>query len=150
MTEARPLRALTLRQPWASAITELGKNVENRTWHTTYRGPLLIHAGLRTDPEAVRQMPHDLTMPAKAVLAVARITGTHADCGGKCSTWALPGHWHWQIADILPLPQPIPTPGRQGLWIPDDDLRRRVASALPPNPPTDLTTALRTPTGGPQ
>ena len=39
------MKALSIRQPWAWAILHAGKNVENRTWHTSYRGPLLIHAG---------------------------------------------------------------------------------------------------------
>lgn len=35
---------LSLRQPWVWIITELGKSLENRTWNTRYRGPVLIHA----------------------------------------------------------------------------------------------------------
>lgn len=38
--------ALTIKQPWASAIMAGLKRVENRTWRTDYRGPLAIHAGL--------------------------------------------------------------------------------------------------------
>lgn len=38
------LRALAVRQPWAWALIHLGKDVENRTWHTRFRGPVLIHA----------------------------------------------------------------------------------------------------------
>lgn len=38
------LWALTVHQPWATAIIWAGKNVENRAWPTKYRGPLLIHA----------------------------------------------------------------------------------------------------------
>lgn len=30
ITEARPLRALTLWQPWASAVAHPGKDIENR------------------------------------------------------------------------------------------------------------------------
>ena len=37
--------ALSIHQPWAWAILNVGKNVENRRWRTRYRGPLLIHAG---------------------------------------------------------------------------------------------------------
>ena len=37
--------ALSIRQPWAWLIVEGYKDVENRTWGTKYRGPLLIHAG---------------------------------------------------------------------------------------------------------
>jgi hypothetical protein len=38
------LKALSVRQPWAHAIIHLGKDIENRTWPTSYRGPVLIHA----------------------------------------------------------------------------------------------------------
>lgn len=39
------MKCLSIRQPWAWAIFHLKKNIENRTWSTSYRGPLLIHAG---------------------------------------------------------------------------------------------------------
>jgi hypothetical protein len=39
------LPALTVKQPWAHMIANLGKLVENRTWETRYRGLLAIHAG---------------------------------------------------------------------------------------------------------
>lgn len=38
------MRALSIRQPWAHAIVHHGKDLENRTRHNGYRGPLLIHA----------------------------------------------------------------------------------------------------------
>jgi hypothetical protein len=37
------MKAITVRHPWAHAIIHLGKDVENRSWSTNYRGPLLIH-----------------------------------------------------------------------------------------------------------
>jgi hypothetical protein len=37
-------KALSIRQPWCWAILVAGKRIENRTWPTNYRGPLLIHA----------------------------------------------------------------------------------------------------------
>ena len=45
------MKALSIKQPWAWAIIHAGKNVENRTWATSYRGPLLIHAGKTFDHE---------------------------------------------------------------------------------------------------
>lgn len=39
------MKALSIRQPWAWLITHGYKVVENRTWETFYRGPILIHAG---------------------------------------------------------------------------------------------------------
>ena len=40
---------LSIRQPWAWAIVNGWKPVENRTWYSGYRGPLLIHAGKREE-----------------------------------------------------------------------------------------------------
>src|SRR4051812_12224493 len=45
------MKALSIRQPWAHAIVSLGKDVENRSWNTTFRGAVLIHAGLEDDRE---------------------------------------------------------------------------------------------------
>jgi hypothetical protein len=39
------MKVLSFRPPWAWAILHLGKNIENRTWRTRYRGPILLHAG---------------------------------------------------------------------------------------------------------
>lgn len=36
--------AISVRQPWASLILLAGKDIENRTWETRVRGPILIHA----------------------------------------------------------------------------------------------------------
>lgn len=38
------MKALSIRQPWAWCIIYAGKDIENRTWATQYRGPVLIHA----------------------------------------------------------------------------------------------------------
>ena len=39
------MKAITIQQYWAWAIMAGHKGVENRTWGTSYRGPLAIHAG---------------------------------------------------------------------------------------------------------
>ena len=38
------MKALTLTQPWATLILLGAKTYETRSWATTYRGPLAIHA----------------------------------------------------------------------------------------------------------
>jgi hypothetical protein len=40
------MKALSIRQPWAWAILRAGKRIENRSWPTRFRGPVLIHAGV--------------------------------------------------------------------------------------------------------
>jgi len=41
------MKALSLWQPWASAIALGSKRIETRGWATSYRGPLAIHAAKR-------------------------------------------------------------------------------------------------------
>lgn len=40
-------KAISLWQPWASAIAVGAKRVETRSWATSYRGPIAIHAAKR-------------------------------------------------------------------------------------------------------
>ena len=44
------MKALSIKQPRADLIIRGLKDVENRTWSTTYRGPMLVHAGLGLMP----------------------------------------------------------------------------------------------------
>lgn len=43
------MKLLSIQQPWAEAIVRGYKPVENRPWFTAFRGPLLIHAGIKWD-----------------------------------------------------------------------------------------------------
>jgi len=36
------MKAISIKQPWASFIIEGYKNIENRTWPTKFRGRILI------------------------------------------------------------------------------------------------------------
>lgn len=47
MEEAIRVKAITIKQPWAWLIINAGKDIENRTWNTNYRGRILIHASMR-------------------------------------------------------------------------------------------------------
>jgi hypothetical protein len=50
------VRAITIKQPWASLIIEGGKDIENRTRRTHVRGWVLVHAGQKQDdPAMVRE-----------------------------------------------------------------------------------------------
>jgi len=39
------MKALSIRQPWAWLIVHGYKDVENRTWDSTFRGTFYVHAG---------------------------------------------------------------------------------------------------------
>lgn len=38
------MKALSIKQPWAWLIIHGGKDIENRSWHTKFRGRFLVHA----------------------------------------------------------------------------------------------------------
>lgn len=42
------MKAISLWQPWASAIALGAKRIETRSWDTRHRGPVAIHAAKRT------------------------------------------------------------------------------------------------------
>src|SRR6476620_4962366 len=44
------MKALTLTQPWATLIASGAKRVETRSWGTSYRGPVAIHAAKGLGP----------------------------------------------------------------------------------------------------
>ena len=136
------IQALSVKQPWAYAILRLGKNVENRTWWTPYRGDLVIHAPKTRDDRhsyhAIREiMQAGMGIPAwhedellqelGAIVGVVELVDVVQRHQG--SRWAetpdrLGRPYHWLLRNPRVLPEPIPARGFQGLWEPTvDDLR---------------------------
>ncbi|MGA9076760.1 MAG: ASCH domain-containing protein [Acidimicrobiales bacterium] len=108
------LKALTIRQPFASLVMAGVKTTENRTWRTNYRGRLLIHAGARDDREAMAQYGHLLDdYPRGAILGTVELFDCVRDSE---SEWAMVDHWHWLLGDPHPFETPVPAKGKLGLW----------------------------------
>lgn len=119
------MKALTIRQPWAGAIVHQTKRVENRTWKlpAAHHGArILIHAGAERDKLAIVYGPH-LDVYG-AIVGVATITGCHFDNGNNvcCSEWAFTGTYHWELADVVALAEPVPAKGALGFWTPTPDI----------------------------
>lgn len=53
------MRALTLIQPWASLVAEGRKTVETRSWPTSVRGRIAIHAGKKVDKNACKKFGYE-------------------------------------------------------------------------------------------
>jgi len=45
------MKALSIKQPWASLITQGIKDIENRNWKTNFRGRIYIHASAKSAGE---------------------------------------------------------------------------------------------------
>ena len=50
------MKALSIMQPWAWLICAGHKDIENRSWSTGFRGPVLIHAGKKFDVPTLREV----------------------------------------------------------------------------------------------
>lgn len=144
-----PLRALTVRQPWAWAIAAGHKTVENRSWSTFHRGEIAIHAAKRFDPhdlddarirEALAdQITRDAGYYAPEVrhcgyvIAVAELVDVHPDNLWCCAPWGdVRGGLvrHWVLANVRQLSHPVPATGRQGLWTLPDTVAGRIRRGL--------------------
>ena len=65
------MKAITLTQPWATLVAIGAKRIETRSWSTSYRGPLAIHAAKGYPAEAARLC---LKEPFLSVLEAAGLT----------------------------------------------------------------------------
>lgn len=131
------MKAISLWQPWATAVSLGHKRIETRSWNTNYRGPLAIHAAKRFGPDerafaqsecAYGRLPkelplgaivatcilHDVVRAEQIVDRIGPIEKLYGDYG--------PGRYCWLLKNIKPLPQPIGCTGRQGFFEYPDEL----------------------------
>jgi hypothetical protein len=133
----RALKAISLWQPWATLIALGHKRFETRSWGTSYRGPIAIHAAKRQlagddcyilDELSTAhglKLPFNEDLPFGAVVATATLadvllmtpdliqeqTALELDLGN----WQ-PGRYAWRLEDVRRLGHPQPARGSQGLW----------------------------------
>lgn len=120
------MKALSVRQPWAWLLIHGGKDIENRDWHTKYRGPLAIHASKsmtrdeyfdavelarKFDPDLVRRMPRRDELIKGAVIGTVYLR----DC-----VTVSPSPWFFGIygfeVDTPVQIEPVYVNGKLGLW----------------------------------
>lgn len=139
------MKALTVRQPWADAIVHVDhhrwgrKSIENRPWPVPpalLGTRFLIHAGKTADRTAVLAgvLPGPDTRGAiigSALLKSYHLAGVACHLYG-CGPWANPEVYHWVLADITALPDPVPAKGALGFWTPPADVLAAVQQQLAP------------------
>jgi hypothetical protein len=137
------MRALTISQPWASMIANGRKWVENRTWESLYRGPLLIHAGKGTQ-YGTRQEFEAKGYPLGAVIAVCNLCECYhvptlrekSERELKSSELAVLSHEYTEgpfafvLENVRKLAAPVPWAGCLWIWSPPAELLRLVDQQL--------------------
>jgi len=146
------MRALTLHRPWDWAILHAGKDCENRTWKppaSALGQRLAIHAGKVFDVDGMLWMESErgLTVPGKSSHPSGVVTGVVTlvgwitpDCAdmltfeeydrARASRWYC-GRVGWVLADPIPLAEPVPCRGAQGIWRLPPDVEEKVRRRIP-------------------
>lgn len=128
--EGQVIYALSIRQPYAWLILFGGKDIENRSWSTAWRGPLLIHAATGMTMREYRAAAafaaaRGVTVPPANELLRGGIVG-QVRLIGCVSQFSLRGHvsrwyegpWGWLLDSPRPL-QFQPCVGHLRLFVPD-------------------------------
>lgn len=111
------MRALTVRQPWASHIASGEKWLEIRSRATAYRGALLIHAGLH-DRHATDGLPRGAIIARVELVDCVRcedVPEWERAAQADVAPFA-PGHFAWRLANVERLPVHVMARGALGLW----------------------------------
>lgn len=104
--------ALSIRQPWAHRIMFEGKDIENRSWLTRFRGPVLIHAGKAVDADDRESVTPD--MQRGGIVGMVEIDDCVTDSD---SEWFF-GRYGFVLRNPVPL-QFVPCKGALGFFRPD-------------------------------
>ena len=98
---------LSIQQPWAWAICNLGKDIENRSWPTKVRGAFLIHAGKRVDQDGYDYLYDEwrVEAPDKKNIGCGGIVGIAdiVDCVSKSSSPWFFGPFGFVLREQRPL-----------------------------------------------
>jgi hypothetical protein len=127
------MKVIVIRQPWAWLIVEGFKDIENRSWATRYRGPLLIQASASLPSKReldgyrrwVRKRGVELpdTFQTGGIVGMAQLD----DCVKKSPSKWFEGPIGWQLSKRKKLPF-MPLKGQLGLFDPPASILKRLRS----------------------
>lgn len=121
------MKALTIKEPWASLIINNYKTYEFRSWKTNYRGKILIHAGLSLEKNELKYFEdYNLNYQCGNIIGEATITDCILvtkefnkkllDINNKVYKNNHENLYAWKLEDIVKYENPIPIKGKLGLW----------------------------------
>jgi len=103
------VKALCVREPWASAIASGRKTIETRTWTTWYRGPLLI---VGTRMEARGQLGRTRAIARCELVEIRPMKGVD-EVAAQCPIYR--GAYAWVLEGVVPIAE-FNVCGRLGLF----------------------------------
>jgi hypothetical protein len=116
------MKILSIRQPWAYLITQGSKDIENRSWPTSYRGPFLVQASRTLDrPGCVEHGLDPSKLQTGGVVGIAEIV----DCVQEHQSKWFFGPYGFVLKNRGPLPF-VEWPGALSLRDAPTELLRRI------------------------
>lgn len=132
------MKTITIKQPWAHLICTGIKDIENRTWKTSFRGRVLIHASAKNEKnftftqeqsDALESINENQKFINSSIIGSVEIV----DCViNHPSIWAEKGTvfagydkygwskhkpiYNWILANPIMFFESIPAKGNQGFW----------------------------------
>lgn len=122
------MKAITLKQPWATLVAEGLKKYEFRSWKYSYRGEILIHAGKGVDKDALKKFEHlNLSFPVSRIVARVKILDCielNEEVNKKINeeNELVYGHnldrtgYAWKLELIEKINEEKEVKGKQGIW----------------------------------
>ena len=121
------MKALSLKQPWATLIVTGIKLIENRTWVSNYRGPLLIHASKTWDENGARWVMHNFGELKGFIRSSNHIKGSiigkvkMIDCVSESNSKWFFGPYGFVFTEPIEFYEPTPYRGQLGIFdVPDE------------------------------
>ena len=133
------MKALSVQQPWAWQIVNGYKDIENRSWQTSYRGRIYIHAGKRFDYDGFNWLCYNYNLINRLdpdIWASIALYPTYGIIGEvdivACQTvstspW-FEGPYGFVLKNPVAYKTPIPYKGKLGLFDVTDIERLRMKS----------------------
>jgi hypothetical protein len=120
------MKALSVQQPYADKIIFRGKDVENRTRRTNFRGTVAIHASMKFYPFAELSEKEKKQMVRGAIIGVVDVV----DCVDKYKSKWFGGPFGYVLKNPRPLSKPIPCKGMLGFWKVPPKIEREIKKQL--------------------
>jgi len=116
------MKALSVRQPWASLIASGHKTIELRTWNTKFRGEFVLCSSASAPSTHNRKVyPEHSAGPRGVTLAIVELIDVDGadpyntdDAIGACCTPDY-GDFVWRVR-VVRLLEPEPVKGLLGFW----------------------------------
>lgn len=127
------MKVISLTEPFATLIKEKKKRIETRSWKTSYRGKLYIHASSTRVPKEWKENKELMNLVQEELTFGKIICKCNlVDCIEMTEEWIdkikkeqpeeyvcgiyEKGRYAWVLEKIEPLEEPITVKGHLGIW----------------------------------